>query len=66
MENAYECENINFMVILIHKVGTWDVKEPKLLLPNQKFSWEHSGIKVGNVGNLLIILGIMAGICRVY
>ena len=26
-------------------------------MPNQKFSWEHSGIKVGNVCNLLIIVG---------
>ena len=34
--------------------------------PNQKFSWEHSGIKVGNVCSLLIIVRIMAGICRVY
>ena len=39
---------------------------PRVSLPNQKFSWEHSGIKVGNVCNLLIIVGIMAGICCVY
>ena len=32
----------------------------------KKNSWEHSGIQVGNVCNLLIIVGIMAGICRVY
>ena len=38
----------------------------KMCLPNQIFSWEHSGIKVGNVCNLLIIVGIVAGICCVY
>ena len=39
-----------------------DIIPIRIVLPNQKISWEHSGNKVGNFCNRLIIVGIMAGI----